>query len=637
MDIARASLQQALGLRFRRLSPAAYACLALSLAALWLLGRRYSGISHDASIYVAQGLRRLDPGSYAHDLFFAHGAQDSFTAFPFFYAPLIDALGASGAAMAVTQAGQISFLAAATALVFRVVAGPARWWSLALLALLSGYYGGVGVFRLAEPFATARTLAEPLVVAALACALVGRGRFAFAALAGASALHPLVAAPGITIVLLWLAWERRLLWPLALAIVSAGVLAAAWPDIARPLDPPWFAAAKERSPHLFIAHWLPPDWSRLLWGLCVIWIAARFVEAPVRRLVLVAAACGVAGVAASWIAVDLLDNALAAGLQLWRSHWPMHFLAIVLVPAAVAGLWRSSSAARAAAACVAASCCFGRAELPASAVLVALAVALDAAGRRWPGWPGERNLRLMLVAILCTASVGLLFEIQSRLPAAYGALRSPDWTDYVHAAASVGGLLPLAILLWLAACSRFALAAAGVAAAMFAMSIAAWDARTPWTRFIEQAGVAANPFRDALPPGAQVYWPGPNGRTWLVLGRPAWISTDQGAGIIFNRETAIEYTARKLAVRDLQSAIENCSMVAQPTCRIDARPARELCARRDGPDYLVLNARIDGYGTIEWPLPADIGPGRQSLFLYSCSTLAGNEKGRREAGLPLLR
>ena len=78
-------------------------------------------------------------------------------------------------------------------------------------------------------------------------------------------------------------------------------------------------------------------------------------------------------------------------------------------------------------------------------------------------------------------------------------------------------------------------------------------------------------------------------------------------------------------------------MVEQPACRIDARPAAALCKRQDGPDYLVLNARIDGYAAIEWPLPPDIGPGRQSLFLHACGDLAGNEKGRREAGLSLLR
>ena len=68
---------EALGLRFDRLSPAAYAALAISLCALWLLGHRYGGFIHDASIYALQGLRMLEPASFAGDLFFVHGAQDA--------------------------------------------------------------------------------------------------------------------------------------------------------------------------------------------------------------------------------------------------------------------------------------------------------------------------------------------------------------------------------------------------------------------------------------------------------------------------------------------------------------------------------------------------------------------------------
>ena len=631
MDIPGAPAHEALGLRFDRLSPAATAALALSLGALWLLGRRYAGFTHDASIYVLQGLRVLDPASFAGDLFFVHGSQDAYTVFPRIYALLIAVLGAGNAAMAITIAGQIAFVAAAAAVVMRICAGPVRWWSLALLAIFSGYYGGVGVFRFAEPFATARTLAEPLVLAALGCTLASRHFAAIVVLAAAAALHPLVAAPGIAVVILWHAVaRRRLLWLIPIFLGLIPVCTAMWPGLTLRFDAPWLAAVQERSPHLFIAQWLLPDWSRFLWGLIVTWMAARFLEPPVRRLILAAAAISLAGVLASWIVVDLLDNAFVAGLQLWRAHWLLHFFAIVLVPVAAAGLWRSDdNAARAAAACIAASCCFGRAELPASVGLVMIAVILDESGRRLPHWMGETASRLMMLAALGAASAGLLFEIQSRLPPVYGAWRPPAWTDYVNTIASVGGMLPLAVLLWLVACSRLAIAAAGIAAAALALSIAAWDARAPWPRFIEQASMGANPFRGALPPGAQVFWPGSYGRTWLALGRPAWFTDDQGAGIVFSRQTAIEYASRKLASRDLQSEIENCTTAGQPACRIDARYVRALCERPGGPDYLVLNARVDGYSGIEWPLPPDIGPGRQSLFLFPCRAHGRNEKGRR--------
>ena len=57
--------QEVLGLRFDRLSGAAHVALALALIALWLLGRRCGGFTHDASIYLLQGLRSLDPPAFA--------------------------------------------------------------------------------------------------------------------------------------------------------------------------------------------------------------------------------------------------------------------------------------------------------------------------------------------------------------------------------------------------------------------------------------------------------------------------------------------------------------------------------------------------------------------------------------------
>ncbi len=210
------------------------AALALGLAALWLLGRRYAGLSHDATVYYAQGLRRLDPASFAQDLFFAHGAQDAYTAFPFLYAQLIQLQEGAGAALTVTIAGQIAFFAAAAALTWRLVPAGLRWWSLALLAVVSGYYGGVGTFRIAEPFATARTLAEPLVLAALAFTLARKPWHAWGALALALALHPLAAAPGIALTVLWHARQR----PGGLGLVAIGsglvaVLVYAWPGAER--------------------------------------------------------------------------------------------------------------------------------------------------------------------------------------------------------------------------------------------------------------------------------------------------------------------------------------------------------------------------------------------------------------------
>ncbi|MBK8064586.1 MAG: hypothetical protein IPK29_11395 [Betaproteobacteria bacterium] len=593
----------------------------LALAALWLLGRRYSGITHDAVLYVAQGLRRLQPEVFARDLFFAWGSQDAYSLFPHLYAPLLAELGTSHAAMLLTIAGQMALFAAAWALAARFARGPTLWWSLALLASVSGYYGGLGVFRIAESFATARTLAEPLVVCALAFTLAARHRSAWAVLGIAALLHPLVAAPGVLAVYLWHAVTRpRLLWALPLVAGLLALLSASgtlpWADPALRFDPEWRAAVRERTAYVFVSAWALPDWSRLAWALTMLVLARPFVAAGSRRLMLAVTLTALAGIACSWVGVDLLGSAAVAGLQPWRAHWLLHLLAILLVPVAVAGLWVGGNAARAAAALLAASCCFGRHELPAAALLAGLALALVARERMQASWMGERLLRLFLIGALAAAAVGLLFALQTQLPATYGIRGTADWQRYLPAALAAG-LLPLAALL--GACMRAArgMPAIILPAAALIAALALWDARTPWVRFVETAGTQVHAFSGVVPPGAQVYWDAVPAPAWLVLHTPSWFSADQGAGIVFNRATAVEYAARERATHELRSANRGCAAPGDAACRQLAEHARALCARAGGPDFLVLGAPVEGQAQHAWRLPAGVSEGR-TLHLHAC-------------------
>ncbi len=610
--------------------PAARLALLAGLCALWLLGRRYAGITHDAVLYTAQGLRRLQPEVFAQDLFFAWGAQDAYSLFPRLYAPLIDALGVSGAALGLTLAGHAAFLAAAWWLCLRLLPRGLHWWSLALLAAFSGYYGGGGVFRVAESFATARTVAEPLVLAALALALGGRPRIALAPLGLAALLHPLVALPGLAVTFLWhaLAHPRRL-WLLpvlaaALAAVFAGLLLAGswpWPQALLRFDPAWRAAVLERTPYVFVSAWPLPDWARLAWGLCVTALAARHAGPVVRRLALATALACLAGIAASAILVDLFGSVLAASLQLWRSHWLQQVLAIMLLPLAVAGLWRTGPGGRALAGVLAASGCFGRHELAAAALLAFVVLVLSTIPRAYLDRLGARGQRLVLAGALAIAATGLMFAAQAHLPSAYFASGALAWRSYLPAALAAG-LLPLAALLWLGARLRFAPLALALPAMALAAALWLWDARSPWVAFLEQAGAAHAPYRAAVPAGRQVYWDAVPAPAWLVLRTPSWFGRDQGAGIVFNQATAREYTARERDTGALRAAEQACAGARDAACRIEATRARDLCLRPGGPDYLVLGAPVAGQSPLEWRLPAGAtASGR--LFLHDCRELRG--------------
>jgi hypothetical protein len=310
---------------------------------------------------------------------------------------------------------------------------------------------------------------------------------------------------------------------------------------------------------------------------------------------------------------------------MWRAHWVLHVLAILLAPAAAFALWQRGRGARIAAACVMASCCFGRAELPASAALAALALVLETAERRVPGWMSERGLRIALVAVAAAAACGLLFDMQAKLPLEYLRGAALGWRDYIPALASLGVLLPLAAVWWLFAHSRFAPAAAFAAALGLAAGVAVWDGRVSWSRFVEQDPAPVAAFRQALPPGAQVFWPAPSSPAWLVLRRPNWFSVDQGAGIVFNRATAIEYAARGQVALDLRVASTDCIMAAG-RCSIAPRRARAVCSRADAPDYLVLDGRIRGVPAIEDFLGSERP---HTVYLYACRDIPAGIGTRR--------
>jgi hypothetical protein len=182
-------------------------------------------------------------------------------------------------------------------------------------------------------------------------------------------------------------------------------------------------------------------------------------------------------------------------------------------------------------------------------------------------------------------------------------------------------LLPLSALLWLAAHSRFARVVPVTAAVLLACSLATWDARKPWSRFVEHETAQSKSFRRMLSPGAEVFWAASSTPAWLLLRTPNWFSADQGAGIVFSRETALEYSARQKASLDLRSANADCLMSSgRQRCAVDALRARALCARQDGPDYLVLDEPVEGH-RFEARLVDDLGSKRRAFYLYACAAL----------------
>ncbi len=192
---------------FRALAPLA-AC-----AAIFLLLRPYYGLDHDAVIYMGRGLADLDPDGVGRDIMFRFDGQSQFSVFSRLVDGLIPALGLAAAAKSLAFAGCALWFAALAALASRLACASAVWALLLLVACFDSSYGGFSV-HFAEPFATPRPFAEAFVLAAFAALLSDRRWTAGLCLVVAVGFHPIVAAPGCLVALLYEGLkDRRIFGP----------------------------------------------------------------------------------------------------------------------------------------------------------------------------------------------------------------------------------------------------------------------------------------------------------------------------------------------------------------------------------------------------------------------------------------
>jgi len=129
--------------------------VALLQVTLWLAMHGYHGLTEDGQIYAFQAFARLHPPLTA-DLYLQNTSQDQFTLFSPLYAWCIAPLGLETAARLLTLAFTVWFLAATWSFVRSVTGREAAWLAVAFLLIIAGDYGASGVFRILDPFLTAR-------------------------------------------------------------------------------------------------------------------------------------------------------------------------------------------------------------------------------------------------------------------------------------------------------------------------------------------------------------------------------------------------------------------------------------------------------------------------------------------------
>ncbi len=541
--------------------------LAAMVAALWLLTHRVYALSHDAQIYTFEALARVEPHLLT-DLFFQQSSQDRYTVFPRLYAFVIERLGARNASIAVELALTAALLAAAWILARQLMSGALAGSAVALLALFNGAYGAYAVFHLSEGFLSARLPAEALVLLALAAHHSGARALGVALAGAAFAFHPIMALPGMLLLL-------YLSVPTAVGLAGAaaglvGVLGLCAATLEFPalrahvpiMDPAWLALVRERSQFLFLTLWTRGDWETNLRPFLSLTLSALVLTAPrLRRLcvggiVVGATGLGIALIASTWGPVAILLQG-----QAWRWVWCTELLAILLLVPTALGAWRHSPVGPWAALALLAGW-----TLPAldPLLLTSAAVLLWLLRSRVP-----ERLAAMCKGAALAGALGILCWTLSRCvtlvgadiarPAVQVSSRSePRAVLALRQVLDVGvpGLL-VALLLpaWLHRTRSTAaplLAAAGWAALIVYVAPATFAANRNFGTAAGQREFAD--WRAAIAPTSTVFVA--DGRNegsfvWFTLERPNYLSPGQSAGVVFSAAAAQEILRRSTVLMPL--------------------------------------------------------------------------------------
>lgn len=617
--------------------------IAAIAALLFAWTHPYNGIRHDGMLYVAQALKHVDPAIFDGDLFFKYGSQDSFSIFGRVYALAVGTLGVAWSSLAGVLLGQLLFVVAIGRLVWCVLPENSRALACCVLAVTAGTYGSSSIFHFAEPFLTARTYAEVLVVFGLA--LMVRGQLIAAAIvcAVAALFHPLMALAGI--LLCWalaVQKHRGWLWLLALGLPAfvLGYLDVAPFDRALLFyDAEWLQLV-DRHNFVFMASWPLASWLALIADLALLGVLAfrqhdACFSALLKALFVVATLC----VGVALLGSDVFSNVLVTSLQLWRVQWLVHLVALVFLAPELLRAWRGTRLEQLAAALLVYAVLFQDITTGSLAMLMGLLLLYVGASR---GWHLSRFTQQFSVACLILAvgynwwkKTGLTIRIGEYLTGV-SAAGPIDKASIFLQQAPVGPLLMGLIAVGLIWCFRRSSAAVGaILVGLIFITATNWDRRSEITKIVESTSVQGpHVFSDIVPPDAEVYWQGDALAPWLLMHRRSYASGVQAAGLVFNRGTAIELDRR----RDVTSAFdvqrEICGLLNalredKGSCEPDVSGLELTCEADPLLGYIVMPTKLEGWALASWaPGAADVRRegGLKTYYLYSCAQLIAKSK-----------
>ncbi|MCX7149146.1 MAG: hypothetical protein NTY05_07000 [Rhodocyclales bacterium] len=530
--------------------------IALVAMVLWLFNHVYQGIHHDGVLYALLAAHWMDPLPYARELFFLSGSQDDFSFFSPLYGTLISWGGLNAAAQAVVLGGAALWVLACLALA-RSMFGPVWLVTLAVLYCATinfSYSPNFGTFRFNENFATARSLAVPIALLALAAMVSGRRLVAVVLGAVSIAFHPLM---GIWVVLLAAAKSLPERWLVASVIVLLVMLFGG--SVASPfeslqiLDQEWSETARASTPNdIFLGGWGVLRLSDILLTVGILWLAGRVGSPGQRELLLRLCLLTVVAIFVAQLCSYFWPIRLVIQVQPWRVLWLAELMAIfalvdLLGAASVAG--RRYLFVTLGVVAVAWGVPAVRPLIPFLALLL---LSTDSLTRWLVGGIDKLSARPVLAGSLGIGLVLLLLpgywiSLELLGPTVLGN-QLPDFAA-VKGFLVAGGEGLFFLMLGLGMqyrAGRWIIVGAALPSLLLAASL--WDVRGSALRQLEDDYLSAHPasWINGLPVrhGDVVAWPERQLETWLVLRTPVYATTWQAIGIVFSRPRMVEVKRR---------------------------------------------------------------------------------------------
>lgn len=603
----------------------------LIIPLVWLIARPYFGIRHDATLYMGQALRQIWPDIFSRDIFFAHGSQDSFSVFALLTASLFKTIGVVAVESLVPLAAHAAILWFALHLVRTENAFTEfeAWLALVSIAAFPHLYDAASIFAFAEPFLTARTLAEPLCLLAICLLIHQRWTGATVAMLIAGAVHPLITAPILIIAWTYLSLsDRRWLWAasLMLAPVVMGWLAVPPFDMLfLQYDPVWWSHVEEKNVNVLITHWELPGWQTLVFDLFVLGLASRVLEGKLSRLCIATAVTVTLLLVISATGADLLHNVLITSLQLWRVMWFGHLLMLLMLPLLIVRFWREGPLG----------------PVVASALFLAAVASRWSAGWAFIAWAilavflQRKEAKISPRYVNAVTGASLVGAIAVCIVIGLYGAEAASHRDGASAL-SVGlafATTPLAMFI-VAIALLFSLRwsppiqpiAWAILAAVAAIGVTNWDRRDSWQRFVESSLDADHPFQKFIGPHQQVYWHDQLQGSWLLLKRPNYYSEIQGAGQLFNRGTMQDFSRREPEFKGLRLQESLCKMMSgmdgggiDKSCSPTLDLVEEICLKQPSLDYMVFELKLMRGVVAEWTFNPMSHQKPTTYYLYDCN------------------